>query len=136
MTLLPVICPNCNNDNVIKHGKTNEGKQRYFCHHAECQRKTFILNYSYNAYLPETKETIIEMAINGSGIRDTSRVLNISSNTVIKTILEKEDELENVNYAVLNRIEYYESHAVVINLAEDAEMDEMWSFVQKKENQR
>jgi len=35
-------------------------------------------------YLPEVKQQIVEMAVNGSGIRDTARVLKISPTTVIE----------------------------------------------------
>jgi len=34
-------------------------------------------------------EKIVEMAINGSGIRDTARVLNINKNTVIETLKKR-----------------------------------------------
>jgi hypothetical protein len=32
MVLEPVECPVCGGINVIKHGKSGEGKQRYLCH--------------------------------------------------------------------------------------------------------
>ncbi|MBL1352345.1 MAG: hypothetical protein COA61_003255 [Zetaproteobacteria bacterium] len=35
------------------------------------------------------KKKVIDMAINGSGIRDTARVLNISKGTVMSTIKKK-----------------------------------------------
>jgi transposase-like protein len=44
------------------------------------------LNYSYNGHLPEVKQQVVEMALNGSGIRDTARVLKISPYTVIETL--------------------------------------------------
>ncbi|OBQ36203.1 MAG: transposase, partial [Aphanizomenon flos-aquae WA102] len=40
-------------------------------------------------YLPEVKEKIAEMAMNGSGIRDTARVLRISPSTVISELKKK-----------------------------------------------
>ena len=40
-------------------------------------------------WLPETKQKIIEMTLNGSGIRDTARVLGISTDTVISEIKKK-----------------------------------------------
>ena len=89
MASIPVICPNCNSENVIKHGKSGEGKQRYRCLNSECTKNTFILDYSYQGCLAQTKETIIDMALNGSGIRDTARVLKIAPNTVASTILKK-----------------------------------------------
>ena len=37
-------------------------------------------------YLPEVKQQIADMSVNGSGIRDTARVLKISPTTVIETL--------------------------------------------------
>jgi transposase-like protein len=45
-----------------------------------------MLNYRYKACQPKTEERIIKMAINGSGIRDTARVLGIHKNTVMRTL--------------------------------------------------
>jgi len=36
--------------------------------------------------MPGVKRQVVEMAINGSGIRDTGRVLGINKNTVISTL--------------------------------------------------
>ena len=41
------------------------------------------------ACVPGVKRQVVEMAINGSGIRDTSRVLGINKNTVISTLKKK-----------------------------------------------
>ena len=89
MVLVPVCCPNCNSDHVVKRGKSESGKQRYLCREPECSTKTFLLDYSYNGYLPEVKERIIDMALNGNGIRDTARVLKISPTTVISELKKK-----------------------------------------------
>lgn len=89
MVLEPVHCPTCHGTQVIKHGKTPEGKQRYRCQTAECERGTFIRDYSYAGLLPEVKQRIGEMAMNGSGIRDTARVLGVSQTTVIDTLKKK-----------------------------------------------
>lgn len=86
MVLIPVLCPHCESDQVVKRGKTENGKQRYLCQNRACTTKTFILDYSYNGYLPEVKKQIIDMSINGSGVRDTARVLEISPNTVINEL--------------------------------------------------
>ena len=45
-----------------------------------------MLSYRYKAYQPGIKERAVEMAINGSGIRDTARVLQISTGTVSRTL--------------------------------------------------
>jgi insertion element IS1 protein InsB len=83
MVLEPILCPTCQGVEVCKHGSTAEGKARYRCLNSGCERNTFILNYSYRGRIPEVKHQIVEMAINGSGIRDTARVLKIGLSTVI-----------------------------------------------------
>jgi hypothetical protein len=45
-----------------------------------------MLNYQYRACQAGIKEKMVEMAINGSGIRDTARVLKINKNIVIYTL--------------------------------------------------
>jgi transposase-like protein len=69
---------------MVKHGKTAEGKQGYRCCNQDCSRHSFILEYSYRGYLPNIKQQISDMAMNGSGIRDAARVLKISPTTVIE----------------------------------------------------
>ena len=83
MATIEVRCSKCGSIKVIKHGRTPIGKQRYQC--KDC-KNSFILDYTYNAYNPGTKETIIKMTANASGIRDISRVLGISTDTVMKTV--------------------------------------------------
>ncbi|MBV8886049.1 MAG: IS1 family transposase [Chroococcidiopsidaceae cyanobacterium CP_BM_RX_35] len=41
---LPVVCPDCSSDNIIKHGRLVTGKQRYLCQNPDCLRRTFVLN--------------------------------------------------------------------------------------------
>ena len=78
------------------------------------------------------------MAVNGSGIRDTARVLHISPSTVIHELKKTESALESVNRAVLERLN--PSNVLVkiqkVEESEEAELDEMWSYVGNKENQR
>jgi len=89
MVLEPVLCPSCGSEDVVKHGQSQAGRQRYKCRNAECFRCTFIRGHTYRGYLSEVKQQITEMALNGSGIRDTARVLNISPTTVIETLKKK-----------------------------------------------
>lgn len=81
MVLEPIHCPDCDGIDVIKHGTTAAGKQRYRCRNQACNRSSFIREYSYQGYLPEVKQQISDMAINGSGIRDTARVLGMQNFT-------------------------------------------------------
>ena len=81
-----ISCPDCEKVDIKKFGLTPQGKQRYYCNNTNCKKKTFLNNYQYNARKPGVTKQIIAMAINGSGIRDTSRVLCVSKTTVIKTL--------------------------------------------------
>jgi insertion element IS1 protein InsB len=89
MVLEPVHCPNCNGNSVIKHGTTAAGKQRYRCQNVACDGGTFIRDYCYAGQSPLVKQQISAMALNGSGIRDTARVLGISTTTVMATLKKK-----------------------------------------------
>ena len=85
-----VKCPACLETNtVVKYGHTENGKQRFYCQNKECNKTTFILDHENKGWLPEIKQKIIDMAMNGSGIRDTARVLNISTTTVMSEIKKK-----------------------------------------------
>jgi transposase-like protein len=86
MVLEPVLCPTCSQDDVVKHGRSGEGKQRYKCQNGDCACKTFILDPTYRGRLFNVKQSIVEMAMNGSGIRDTARVLQISPKTVMSEL--------------------------------------------------
>ena len=93
MVLMPVCCPFCREANVVKRGKTEQGKQRYLCLNGGCSKRTFILDYTYNGLLPDVKARMVDMAVNGSGIRDTARVLRVSPNTVINELKKKNHAL-------------------------------------------
>jgi len=66
MVVEPICCPVCQSTDVVRHGKTDAGKQRYKCRNRDCSRHSFILKYSYRGYLADVKEQIIDMAMNGS----------------------------------------------------------------------
>ncbi|WP_395168124.1 IS1-like element transposase [Piscirickettsia salmonis] len=86
MPHIEVNCPQCSENNVIKFGRNSSGNQRYKCKNTGCDKDTFLLNYKRPGDLPETKEKIIDMSMNGSGIRDIARVLKVSTNTVMKEL--------------------------------------------------
>jgi transposase-like protein len=81
-----VQCPTCGGIDIYRHGHSATGKKRYICRNTECRCKTFIIDYTNKGYLPNVKQQIVDMAMNGSGIRDTGRVLGISPTTVIKEL--------------------------------------------------
>ena len=90
MLVIPVECPKCGDiDSIVKFGQTSNGKQRFCCQNKKCPKSTFIINHERKAWLPETKDKIIEMTLNGSGIRDIARVLGICTETVISEIKKR-----------------------------------------------
>ncbi len=82
-------CPNCQGTDVVRHGKTRQGKQRYRCREKRCAGPTFLLDYTYPGQSPEVTRQIVDMAMNASGIRATARVLHVSTNTVTKELKKK-----------------------------------------------
>ena len=89
MAVIPVRCPSCDSDAVVKRGKTDNGQQRYLCQNEVCSYRTFLLEYTNRGYLLAVKRQIIDLAMNGSGIRDTARVLSISTDMVISELKKK-----------------------------------------------
>jgi insertion element IS1 protein InsB len=88
MVYVLVLCPHCQSTEVIKAGKQANRTQRYRCQNEQCTRRIFLLHYQDRGRVPEVRHQVIDMALNGSGIRDTARVLRISPTTVI-AILKK-----------------------------------------------
>ena len=131
-----VICPNCGSNHIIKAGTSAKNIQRYICQNKDCPTKSFMQEYCYKAYEPGIKKQIIDMAINGSGIRDTARVLNINKNTVIDTLKKKENDIIHIN-PNFQTCESKDAPEVSIErVCDEAELDEQWSFVGNKSNQR
>ena len=89
MALIPVLCPSCRRDKVVKRGKAEGGKQRFLYRNPNCAVKSFLSEYTYNGSRKEVKEKIIGMTLSGSGIRDIARVLKISTDTVISGIKKR-----------------------------------------------
>jgi transposase-like protein len=91
MVTITLNCIVCDSEDVVKNGKQASGKQRYKC--KDCG-KTFQNNYTNKGAKPETKLMIIKMSLNGSGIRDISRVLGISTNTVLDVLKKLKNFLQ------------------------------------------
>ncbi len=122
MVLLPIHCPKCQGTHVIKNGKSAEGKQRFLCQSGNDECSTFILDYTYKGRLPAIKQQMVEMSLNGSGIRDICRVLRVSSRTVIKQIKRQAPHLKQVNISLLNQINPEAVEVEVLRLKDDGEL--------------
>lgn len=76
-------CPNCQGTDIVRHGKTRQGQQRYCCREKCCAGRTCLLAYAYAGQSPAVQQQIVDRAMHASGIRDTARVLHISPHTVM-----------------------------------------------------
>lgn len=63
------------------------------------------------------------MAVNGSGIRDTARVLKISPTTGTRTVKKTEQNLESVNTQLIQQLQ--PTAVSIVKYAEKAELNEM-----------
>jgi transposase-like protein len=79
-------CPYCAHDDLTKNGHSENGTQRYRC--KGC-RRSFQHVYTYTAWKPGIKEQIVTQTLNSSGVRDISRNLGISKDTVTATLKKK-----------------------------------------------
>ena len=77
----------------------------------------------------------MDMAMNGRGLRDTSRVLGVGKNTVIATIKDQATELVTVNPHLGSQTLAVEIRHR-IDPAINIQVDEQWSYVGSKANQR
>jgi len=106
MVYIKVLCPYCGSENVVLYGKNANGKQRLLCRNVECSHKTFLLEYTYKAYNPGIKQQIIDMAMNGSGTRDTGRVLGISKDTVTSVLKKQKNSQNKSTKSISNNLIY------------------------------
>ena len=131
-----ITCPRCDSKHITQAGRNAHGEQRYRCQEPDCPTQTFMLKYRYRAYEPGIKEKMIDMAINGSGVRDTGRVLKIDKNTVINTLKNKANSLVQVNPRISELSASGELSVRLEEAEREAELDEQWSYVGNKSNQR
>jgi len=106
-------CKGCSSNNIVKNGKTRNGKQRFIC--KECST-SFILDYTYNAYQSNINQQIILFTKEGLGIRSTARVLRISVTTLLKRIVSIANQIQQPS----------------ITKGRIYEVDEMRTFIGKK----
>jgi insertion element IS1 protein InsB len=122
-------CPHCGGSDLQKNGHSENNTQRWHC--KDCS-KNFQQTYRYNARKKGGKEQIGILTLNSAGVRDISRILQINKNTVVSEL----KKTTNVNPYVLDKIEKEQLKRLEIEIFYTAELDEFWSFVGNKKNQR
>ena len=56
-------CSHCHGTDIVQHGTTRQGKQRYRCRACPERGRTFLLDYTYAGQSPEVKRQIVDMAM-------------------------------------------------------------------------
>ena len=74
-------CRHCGGTNVIRHGYTRKGKQRYRCH--TCAR-SFVEDPGSASYEPSRKEEILRAYHERASLRGVSRIFGVSPNTLTR----------------------------------------------------
>ena len=78
--------PHGQSEAVVKYGKTSTGTARFRCQQTAQGGRTCLRSYAYPGCLPAVKQPIVDMTLNGNGSRDSTRVLQVGPNTVIKEL--------------------------------------------------
>ena len=81
-----VSCPHCQSLDLIRHGTTDDGRQRYKCH--DCGRRRRAAPRS-NAYTTEEQATILRAYQERSSLRGLTRTFGVSRTTVAQWIKKK-----------------------------------------------
>ena len=113
MAFVQVQCPDCYSTDVVQYGKQANGTQRYRCHNRDCPRTIFLLQYQDKGRLPAVRQQIVDMTLNGSGVRDIVRVLRVSSATVIDVLKKKEPAVKQVHERLLHTLDPPQVHVIL-----------------------
>src|SRR3977135_4494053 len=63
MVLQVLHCPHCQGTDIVRHGMTRQGKQRYRCRACPEHGRTCLLAYASAGQSPAVKQQIVDMAI-------------------------------------------------------------------------
>ena len=110
-------CPHCRSAVRIKNGKI-KGKQCYKCKDCGC-------NYTVPSLCRtplETRTQCIRLYLEGVGFRGISRLTGVSHTTVMRWVKRLGDDIER-----------FRPQTDEVDPVSVMELDEMWHFVQKKE---
>jgi len=123
--------PNCkhyglkNQGNIVKSGtySVKENKRQMLqcslCKNRFSETRNTIFFHSH--YSSETIRQIINCSAEGNGVRATARLLELSKDGVNKVILKAGNHSKLVLSSLLNSLHL-----------EECQLDELWTFVQKK----
>lgn len=92
---IQVCCPHCEGTNVKKNGRKANGKQNFLC---RACHKQFQAEYAYRGANPKIKQLSLKMALYGSGIRDTGKVLDLCPSSVLRMLRDHAKKVKVADY--------------------------------------
>jgi len=89
VAVVAVQCPECGSREVVKYGRQLNGEQRFRVRIRTASGGSFSCRSKTKGGCRKSNGKIVDMALHGSGIRDTARVFGVSPTTVIATLKKK-----------------------------------------------
>ena len=118
-TIITHKCSRCESTNIVKNGHNKCGNQQYYCKACGARR---VLEPKQK-YKQEDKETILQTYKERASLRGLERIFDISRITVLAWLREYVQKLPTLRETLLP-----------VDPDDVLELDEMYSFVFKKEN--
>lgn len=114
------ICSRCRSTNIVKNGTDYKGAQKFYCH--DCGTYGTLNAGKYSA---ERKGEIIRSYFERASMRGVQRIFHVARQTLARWLKQLANSLPKL------------PEILSAKLAEDIlELDELWSFVLKKDNKR
>lgn len=114
-------CPNCGSTDIIKNGKDYKGSQKYHCHY--CGGYGTLDTKA--RYSPEEKERVLKAYLERVSLRGIRRIFGVVPETLLRWLKWALEHLPSLK------------QTLALAQADDVlELDELRSFVLKKENKR
>jgi transposase-like protein len=86
MVTITISCAHCGSQQLVHHGRTTNGKQRYLC--KDCQRSSRA-NPQSNGYTQEEQDEILRAYEERSSLRGLTRTFGVARNTVSSWLKKK-----------------------------------------------
>ncbi len=86
MVTRTVTCFHCQSTNLVRNGKTPDGRQRFRCH--DCQRRS-TAEPRPNGYPAEQRELILRASQERTSLRGLTRTFGVSRTTVLSWLKKK-----------------------------------------------
>ena len=114
-------CPKCNSEDICRNGHDYKGAQKYHCHRC----KSYGTLNARQGYREEEKELIVRTYQERASMRGVERIFGTARQTLARWIREKAAKLPAMETTLL-----------AAEPDDLLELDELWSFVRTKRNQR